>query len=162
MKKSAVMIMLVLVSGCAKQVYKTGTICIEPFKTVNYRTSNPVDVKQDVVDMIGTQILPELEKRILQQSKLKINECIKADFKLVGSVAKVDTVLTSVRKVGWVSNWVDTQRAFSVEVKCALINNLDQKIIDEFEKSGKRDNLEQTIDSLTDDIVGEIKYVKIK
>jgi len=151
-----------LITGCQKN-YRTGSICIEPFSTNNYKTSNPVEVKQDIVDAINEQIPPALRNKITENSKLIIDtDCTRADYKLTGSLTAVNTALqgSSGKNFFLGGRWHYTQRSFGVGIICSIKNNNTLETILRYENYEHSEDLEETLDNLADEIVDQIKYGK--
>ncbi|KAA0894263.1 hypothetical protein [Oryzomonas rubra] len=91
MKSLAVILMCIFVLGCSKP-YRTGSVCVEPFLTSNYSTSDPIVVKQDIVDAIEPHMRKEILKQILKGTKLQTkSECTSVEYILSGNIVSVDT-----------------------------------------------------------------------
>ena len=57
--------------GCHK-VQRTGTICVVPFTTAKFKTTNPIDVKQDAVDAIRDLLMTAIQSKIEEESYFKV------------------------------------------------------------------------------------------
>jgi hypothetical protein len=158
-----VMILVTLAAGCGR-IKRTGTVCVEPFSTNNFKTSDPVEVKQDTVDAVRSQLKPAIEKRIPDKTDMTIvDDCNKADYKLTGRIHTVNTAVQGSRTVislfpgdiGTIS-----QRLFGVGIKSTLTNVKSLEIILEYDHYHNIEKLDTTLDHLAEDLSRNLEYVK--
>lgn len=161
MKWIVLIVTLSLVAGCGK-TYRTGTICVEPFVTAKFRTTNPVDVKQDVVDAIRDQLQLTIENKLNEESKLAvIADCARADYTLSGKIIKLDTAMQgSIGKsfFGGIQSY--SQRSFGVGYACTVKDNKSNEIIMTRDDYMHRRNLESNLDSIGGDLAEDLRYSK--
>lgn len=156
----------VCMTGCASQkIQRTGSICLEPFKTAGFKTSNPIDVKQDTVDAIRDQMPPWFKQRIEEESPMKfVEDCSQADYKITG---RITTVNTSMQGATYVNPFFGNRtnvshRSFGVGVVCTTYDIKTASIISVYEDYEHGKNLDESLENLAHEFLHTIDYVKTK
>lgn len=160
MKLIIMVVCAVMLAGCHGQV-RTGSICIEPFTTTGFRTSNPIVIKQDVVDVLRDQIPYHFKPSIERETLLKVvSDCANADYSISGRLHTVDTstqgnnALSQFISLGAMSS-VST---FGLGIQGVVKNNKTSEIISTFDTYKQFGTLENTIWALSRVIIADIKY----
>lgn len=144
-------------AGCVRQPM-TGTVCIEPFATTGFRTSNPVEVKQDIVDSIRDSMPAAFKKQIEAETYLTAeSNCSKADFIVSGRIAVVDTAIVSGRD--FIGRGVSS-RTFGVGIESKIRDNKTSVIVSKYEGYENPTLLEDTLYFLSRKVIQGIKYQK--
>jgi len=160
MKKLVLVIVAVLLAGCHGQV-RTGSICVEPFSTAGFKTSNPIDIKQDIVDALRDQIPPYFEPSIEKYTKLKaVSDCKTADYTISGKINTVDTEMTGHGLNIFTGGPTSSGRTFGLGVQGTIVDNKTSKIISTFDMYQHESTLEKTMFTMFRDITHDINYVK--
>lgn len=143
-----------MLAGCAK--WRTGTICIEPFSTTSFKTSNPIDVKLDSVDALRDQIPGVFKKQIEAETKLRIeSDCSKADYVMSGMVSDVDTAmqgsLTSALFIPalLIGQSTYTERTFGIGIQGSVKNNKTSDTVSKFDSYQHYGTLNNTLWALS-------------
>ena len=160
MKKLIVMLLFTsVVFGCGK-AHRTGTICVVPFTTAKFKTTNPIDVKQDTVDVIRDQLMTAIQSKIAEESYLKvIDDCAKADYELTGRLHTLNTAMqgSGGRNFFIGGNWSYSERSFGIGYVCTVRDNKTGKIVMNRDDFMHRGNVDSNLDSIGGDIAEELR-----
>lgn len=145
MKLIIMILVMLMLTGCHGIVR---TVCIEPFSTIGYRTSNPVEVKQDVVDSVRDEIPFTFKKQMEEETWLTVvPDCSKAEFIMSGKVTVVNTSMYASKFkdifIGLVKN--QSTRAYGVGVESVLKDKKTGVVVSTFEGYEKPALLEDTL-----------------
>lgn len=163
-KVAAVLLMIGLTIGCAK-VQRTGSICLEPFATAGFKTTNPVDIKIDTVEAIRDQIPAWFKRRIEEESLIKfVDDCSQADYKITGRLTQVDTAMQGG---SYINPWTGgrnnySQRSFGIGIVCTAKNLKTAEVISEYDGYKHRKNLDDSLEDLAYDFLHTIDTIPTK
>lgn len=161
MKKLILAIGMLILAGCGR-AYRTGTVCIVPFTTANFQTTDPIDVRQEVVDSIAIQIPPAIANKLLDNTQLKFaTDCSKSDFTLSGRLHTVNTAQVGSSGLAFFGGrWNYSQRQFGLGIDCSAKDNKTGEIVMNYDDYKQDKNLQETIISMADDITEELNKDK--
>ena len=162
MKRYCILLLALLISACAsttQKVERTGKVIIMPFETTDFVTSDPVDIRQDVVESVRDNLRKRLEHYLLRDSKMVAGvDCDGDSMKLVGKIREVNAETDhNYRFV-----MVKSTRKFEVAIKGQLLRCRDNSEVVDFRQEEDGDNMKDIIDQLAEYVVDEIRYEKIE
>lgn len=159
--KSIVLTIVVagILTGCAN--WRTGTICVEPFTTIGFKTSNPIDVKQDSVDYIRDQIPEIFKKQIEAETKLTVEaDCSKADYVVSGRVEKVDTAIQGSSGMNIFGGYRSiSERTFGIGIQGLVKKNITSETVFIFDDYQHYSTLNNTLWALSRKVLYGAQYV---
>ncbi len=157
MYKAAISVLLfLLISACAPVTYRTGTVCVKPFDSTGYSTSDPVEVQSETVNHAIGAIKTAIEIEIGNESKLTVSEnCSTADYILQGRLVRIGVI-------GQRLLHGKSERRFSFEASGNLLDTKKGLPVAYFNESTGEDEYEYSVNDLAEDIVKEIRAVPIK
>lgn len=144
--------------GCHK-VQRTGTICVVPFTTAKFKTTNPIDVKQDAVDAIRDLLMTAIQSKIEEESYFKVaDDCTKSDYELTGRLHTLNTAIqgSGGRNFFGVGNWSYSERSFGIGYTCTVKNIKTGKIVMRREDFMHRGKVDSNLDSIGGDIAEDL------
>jgi hypothetical protein len=149
----------VMLAGCFRHS-NTGTVCVEPFATSGFRTSNPVEVKQDIVDSVRDSIPSAFKKQMEAETYLTSeSNCAKADYVVSGKITVVDTAISSDRDL-FIIGRSHASRTFGVGIECSIRDNKTSAILSKYEGYERPTLLEDTLYFLSRNVIQGIRYQK--
>lgn len=145
---------IVLICLCETSIAATqlrqGSIFIEKFEPRGFKTSDPVDIKQDVAEQVSVQLQEELGKYFSKDSKLTPTAvCDPNGYKMTGRVAKINSKFQRKMLARMV-------RKYEIEVEGALSKCSGEKV-QEFSVEKEEDDFQNTLEELAEDIVKEVR-----
>lgn len=159
MKAIIVCIVLLIISGCSQAPFRTGIVCVQPFETNRYSTSDPVEVKQDVVDKIELQLRKDIVQEILNNTKLTVlRECLEVDYILSGYIRRVDTQINQQTK-GFLRKTSVSNRFYSIGATGDLKDKNNKQVI-AFDSDQSENSLHDVLEHIANDIADAIKKVE--
>lgn len=168
MKRGFVFPMLILVlmgTGCSRYQYieRKGSICIPSVATADFSTSDPIDIKQDVVDKTAKLLHKKVVSNINGINLKHTKDCAQADFELKLNILRLDSHTETTPRRGWVTTWQETRRIYSISVAGNIVNHKTKDDLPlSLNWSEERENIDYTIESLATSIMYDVNgsYVK--
>ena len=157
-----VIVAVALMNAGCHGVQRTGTICVVPFTTAKFKTTNPIDVKQDAVDAIRDLLMTAIKSKIEEESYFKVaDDCTKSDYELTGRLHTLNTAMqgSGGRSFFFGGNWSYSERSFGIGYACTVKNIKTGKTVmsrDDFMHRGKVDS---NLDSIGGDIVEDLMKI---
>lgn len=147
-----------VLTGCAATTPRLGTIVINKFASDVYETNNPMQVKDDVVERLSRDLHKSILKHIKSDSKLEIvPDCSTGDFELTGKFEKVNVEIDSHYRFVTIK----VSQEFKVDIVAELKSCKTGELLVALDPGADDEDMASLIDSLGEDIVGEISRVKV-
>lgn len=145
---------IVLICFCEASIAATqlrqGSIYIGKFEPRGFKTSDPVDIKQDVAEQVSVQLQEELGKWFVKDSKLiPSTACDPNGYQMIGRITKINSKFQ--RKM-----FARTARKYEIEVEGVLSKCSGEKI-QEFSVEKEEDDFQNTLEELAEGIVSEVR-----
>lgn len=159
MHRFTLMFLVIVLSGCSKTVYRTGTVCIPPVNATKYSTSDPVEIKQDVADVIAVELHKKLPYWVDRDTKMQIvPDCEKADMKLSSSISKINPYMygSTARNLLYGGLNSISYRSYFIAAEYVLYDNKKSTVLDRGIKKDKRKELGKTLDEVAESIANAV------
>jgi hypothetical protein len=155
MKRMILMILAVFtLAGCASHPMRTGKIVVNQFETKDYKTNNPIQVKDDVAERISRDLHKAVLKYLGEDSKMTLaHDCSDGDYVLTGRFEKIDSKIDS----HWRIVTITINQEFDVDIEGVLKNCKTSQELKRFDPGKSGEDMSSMINSLGNKIVSNIK-----
>jgi hypothetical protein len=161
MKTLLVMLVLLVLVGCAPHAMRTGAICIPPIATDDFGTSDPVEIKQDVVDQIEPNLRRAIIERIHSDTSLKVDKkCGPTDYILNLKFDRVDAMTSGRIARTVLGTFTASNRFFQLSVSGTLDKPGDSKHVAIINEKSDMKPLDESVADVAEDIADSIHDVK--
>lgn len=141
-------------AGCTPSPFRTGSIKINKFDTVGFKTSNPIDVNSRVAEDISSALDADIRRYIKQDSKLQISDvCQDGGYELKGRLDEVSTDTDHQYRVVYVASI----RKFKVGIEAWLFRCGTTAPMFDITEDVEDENMMEVSSDLADKIVGGIR-----
>lgn len=138
-------------TACSQKTFRTGTIYVTPFDIAGYKTSDPVDIREDVVKGARDNLKKEIERAVLENSRMQLaTECARGGYKLTGIIDEVN--VETQRRL------YKSFREFEVEIYGKLIRCDNEQVLEDFSASKSKNDMADLLESLAEKIVKHVQY----
>ncbi len=135
---------------------RTGKICIEPVASTGYSTSDPIDIRQDVVTQAADMLHREMITQIGKEPNLSyVTDCTGADFILITKLKSLDAEMHGSRNF-WTGR-ITSERAYTMGVVAHLDNGKKEPIKSDIFVDEDGDKLSETVAHISENIIDEIR-----
>lgn len=151
------LVVCTVLAGCGTPaVMRSGKICIEPVTSTGYSTSDPIDIRQDVVtqaaDMLHREMVTQIGK---EQSLTYVPDCTGADFVLITKLKSLDAEMNGSRNF-WTGR-ITSERAYTMSVVAHLDNGGRKPIKSDIFVNEDGDKLSEIVTHISENIIDEIR-----
>jgi hypothetical protein len=143
-----------IMAGCASHPLRTGKIVVTPFDTKDYKTNNPMQVRDDVAERLSRDLQKSIIKYINEDSKMTMaKDCSDGDYILTGRFEQIDSSIDS----HWRFVTVTVNQKFDVDIEGFLKSCKTGKELKRFDPGKGGEDMSSMIDSLGDKVVSNIR-----
>jgi hypothetical protein len=151
---------LMISAGCAPHVTRTGTLCVPPISIEEFSTSDPVEIRKDVV----AQIEPGLRKGIIdwicQDTDLKVDKkCGVTDYILNLKLERVDTMTSGRVARTILGTYTASNRLYKLTVSGTLDKPGGEHVAPIRGESDMKP-LDETIKDIAEEVTDGVQHVE--